>query len=87
MIWRYTGKVPDRTPDNVKMMKWVPQNDLLGSYTASKTAGKDEASKFRRLKYLFPSFISHQLILELELSSLMPAHTGCMKVCVTLFPW
>ncbi|KAM4727818.1 UDP-glucuronosyltransferase 1A1-like [Anableps anableps] len=29
VIWRYTGKVPGRIPDNVKMMKWVPQNDLL----------------------------------------------------------
>ncbi|XP_023191363.1 UDP-glucuronosyltransferase 1-1-like [Xiphophorus maculatus] len=29
VIWRYTGKVPNRIPDNVKMMKWVPQNDLL----------------------------------------------------------
>ncbi|CAI5642026.1 unnamed protein product [Oreochromis niloticus] len=29
VIWRYTGKVPDNVPENVKMMKWVPQNDLL----------------------------------------------------------
>uniref|UniRef100_A0A3P9H6J8 glucuronosyltransferase n=1 Tax=Oryzias latipes TaxID=8090 RepID=A0A3P9H6J8_ORYLA len=29
VIWRYTGKVPDNLPNNVKMMKWVPQNDLL----------------------------------------------------------
>ncbi|MEQ2288364.1 hypothetical protein AMECASPLE_021910 [Ameca splendens] len=29
VIWRYTGKLPSRIPDNVKMMKWVPQNDLL----------------------------------------------------------
>ncbi|KAM4557645.1 UDP-glucuronosyltransferase 1A1-like [Fundulus diaphanus] len=29
VIWRYTGKVPGRIPDNVKLMEWVPQNDLL----------------------------------------------------------
>ncbi|XP_041848041.1 UDP-glucuronosyltransferase 1A1-like [Melanotaenia boesemani] len=29
VIWRYTGKVPGNIPDNVKIMKWVPQNDLL----------------------------------------------------------
>ncbi|XP_068197210.1 UDP-glucuronosyltransferase 1A5-like [Antennarius striatus] len=29
VIWRYAGPVPDGVPDNVKMMEWVPQNDLL----------------------------------------------------------
>ncbi|XP_071346833.1 UDP-glucuronosyltransferase 1A1-like [Trachinotus anak] len=29
VIWRYTGQVPDNLPENVKTMKWVPQNDLL----------------------------------------------------------
>ncbi|XP_020566583.1 UDP-glucuronosyltransferase 1-1-like [Oryzias latipes] len=29
VIWRYAGKVPDNIPKNVKLMKWVPQNDLL----------------------------------------------------------
>ncbi|XP_031711146.1 UDP-glucuronosyltransferase 1-1-like [Anarrhichthys ocellatus] len=29
VIWRYTGKVPDSVPENVKLMNWVPQNDLL----------------------------------------------------------
>ncbi|XP_061694436.1 UDP-glucuronosyltransferase 1A1-like isoform X2 [Syngnathoides biaculeatus] len=29
VIWRYSGLVPDDTPENVKMMSWVPQNDLL----------------------------------------------------------
>ncbi|XP_041804344.1 UDP-glucuronosyltransferase 1A1-like [Chelmon rostratus] len=29
VIWRYTGHVPDNVPENVKMMEWVPQNDLL----------------------------------------------------------
>uniref|UniRef100_A0A665TZX4 UDP-glucuronosyltransferase n=1 Tax=Echeneis naucrates TaxID=173247 RepID=A0A665TZX4_ECHNA len=29
VIWRYTGQVTSSIPENVKMMKWVPQNDLL----------------------------------------------------------
>ncbi|XP_077470472.1 UDP-glucuronosyltransferase 1A1-like isoform X2 [Stigmatopora argus] len=29
VIWRYSGIVPDNTPENIKMMSWVPQNDLL----------------------------------------------------------
>ncbi|KAL7387170.1 hypothetical protein ABVT39_019429 [Epinephelus coioides] len=29
VIWRYTGPVPDSIPENVKLMNWVPQNDLL----------------------------------------------------------
>ncbi|XP_038574587.1 UDP-glucuronosyltransferase 1A7-like isoform X5 [Micropterus salmoides] len=29
VIWRYTGQVSESVPENVKMMKWVPQNDLL----------------------------------------------------------
>uniref|UniRef100_A0A8C9XEF7 UDP-glucuronosyltransferase n=1 Tax=Sander lucioperca TaxID=283035 RepID=A0A8C9XEF7_SANLU len=29
VIWRYTGQVPDSFPENVKLMNWVPQNDLL----------------------------------------------------------
>ncbi|XP_030627728.1 UDP glucuronosyltransferase 1 family, polypeptide B1 [Chanos chanos] len=30
VLWRYTGPVPDHVPENVKLMKWLPQNDLLG---------------------------------------------------------
>ncbi|XP_036420199.1 LOW QUALITY PROTEIN: UDP-glucuronosyltransferase 1-6-like [Colossoma macropomum] len=30
VLWRYTGRVPDQVPDNVKLMEWLPQNDLLG---------------------------------------------------------
>ncbi|XP_076864450.1 UDP-glucuronosyltransferase 1A1-like isoform X2 [Brachyhypopomus gauderio] len=30
VLWRYTGDVPDKVPENVKLMKWLPQNDLLG---------------------------------------------------------
>lgn len=29
VIWRYTGPVPENVPENVKLMEWVPQNDLL----------------------------------------------------------
>ncbi|XP_023695793.2 UDP-glucuronosyltransferase 1A1-like isoform X2 [Paramormyrops kingsleyae] len=30
VLWRYTGPVPTNVPENVKLMKWLPQNDLLG---------------------------------------------------------
>ncbi|XP_036400741.1 UDP-glucuronosyltransferase 1A1-like isoform X1 [Megalops cyprinoides] len=30
VLWRYTGPTPDNLPENVKLMKWLPQNDLLG---------------------------------------------------------
>ncbi|XP_026074374.1 UDP-glucuronosyltransferase-like [Carassius auratus] len=30
VLWRYTGPVPEDAPKNVKLMKWLPQNDLLG---------------------------------------------------------
>ncbi|XP_058646510.1 UDP-glucuronosyltransferase 1-6-like isoform X1 [Onychostoma macrolepis] len=30
VLWRYTGEIPDNVPENVKLMKWLPQNDLLG---------------------------------------------------------
>ncbi|KAF5894020.1 UDP-glucuronosyltransferase 1-1, partial [Clarias magur] len=29
VLWRYTGPVPKDLPENVKLMKWLPQNDLL----------------------------------------------------------
>ncbi|XP_034039734.1 UDP-glucuronosyltransferase-like [Thalassophryne amazonica] len=29
VIWRFTGPLPENVPENVKIMKWVPQNDLL----------------------------------------------------------
>lgn len=29
VIWRFVGQVPENIPENVKMMEWVPQNDLL----------------------------------------------------------
>ncbi|XP_038131379.1 UDP-glucuronosyltransferase-like [Cyprinodon tularosa] len=29
VLWRYTGKVPKDMPKNVKLLKWLPQNDLL----------------------------------------------------------
>ncbi|XP_029930512.1 UDP-glucuronosyltransferase 1-1-like isoform X1 [Myripristis murdjan] len=32
VIWRHTGPVPDNIPENVKMMQWVPQNELLAHH-------------------------------------------------------
>ncbi|CAF89118.1 unnamed protein product, partial [Tetraodon nigroviridis] len=29
VLWRYNGAVPENVPKNVKLMKWLPQNDLL----------------------------------------------------------
>ncbi|XP_036432504.1 UDP-glucuronosyltransferase-like isoform X4 [Colossoma macropomum] len=29
VLWRYTGVVPKDAPKNVRLMKWLPQNDLL----------------------------------------------------------
>ncbi|NXA13560.1 UD11 glucuronosyltransferase, partial [Sapayoa aenigma] len=29
VLWRYTGPTPPNLPKNVKLMKWLPQNDLL----------------------------------------------------------
>ncbi|KAL0967032.1 hypothetical protein UPYG_G00303700 [Umbra pygmaea] len=29
VLWRFTGSIPGKVPENVKMMKWLPQNDLL----------------------------------------------------------
>ncbi|KAM9343491.1 UDP-glucuronosyltransferase-like [Pholidichthys leucotaenia] len=29
VVWRYTGTLPDHVPKNVRIMEWLPQNDLL----------------------------------------------------------
>ncbi|KAK5861360.1 hypothetical protein PBY51_022765 [Eleginops maclovinus] len=29
VVWRYTGDLPKDVPKNVRLMKWLPQNDLL----------------------------------------------------------
>ncbi|XP_037542278.1 UDP-glucuronosyltransferase [Nematolebias whitei] len=29
VVWRYTGALPDNIPKNIRVMKWLPQNDLL----------------------------------------------------------
>lgn len=31
VLWRYNGAMPENAPKNVKVMKWLPQNDLLGT--------------------------------------------------------
>lgn len=33
VVWRYTGALPDDIPKNVRVMKWLPQNDLLGMHS------------------------------------------------------
>ncbi|KAJ8255295.1 hypothetical protein GJAV_G00203260, partial [Gymnothorax javanicus] len=30
VLWRHTGAPPENLPENVKLMKWLPQSDLLG---------------------------------------------------------
>ncbi len=30
VIWKSAGDPPSFVPDNVKMLKWLPQNDILG---------------------------------------------------------
>ncbi|XP_072017474.1 UDP-glucuronosyltransferase 2C1-like [Amphiura filiformis] len=30
IIWRHTGELPTNLGSNIKIMKWIPQNDLLG---------------------------------------------------------
>ncbi|GAA6078373.1 UDP-glucuronosyltransferase, partial [Tachysurus ichikawai] len=29
VLWRYTGVTPKDVPENIKLLKWLPQNDLL----------------------------------------------------------
>ncbi|XP_068602793.1 UDP-glucuronosyltransferase-like [Brachionichthys hirsutus] len=29
VVWRYTGVPPERPPKNIRLMTWLPQNDLL----------------------------------------------------------
>lgn len=30
VFWRYTGEAPPNLAKNTKLVKWLPQNDLLG---------------------------------------------------------
>lgn len=32
VIWRYSGEAPKALSENTKLLKWIPQNDLLGMY-------------------------------------------------------
>lgn len=31
IIWKWNGKIPSSLPSNVKIVKWIPQQDLLGN--------------------------------------------------------
>lgn len=33
VIWRYSGPTPKTLSANTKLLKWIPQNDLLGTHT------------------------------------------------------
>jgi hypothetical protein len=37
VIWKWTGNqsFPDKTPSNVKVVSWMPQQDLLGKYCSN----------------------------------------------------
>ncbi|TRY62273.1 hypothetical protein DNTS_025830 [Danionella cerebrum] len=39
VLWRYAGEMPENVPENVKLMKWLPQNDLLAFITHGGTHG------------------------------------------------
>ncbi len=30
VIWKKSGQTPAKVPDNVKIVDWMPQNDILG---------------------------------------------------------
>ncbi|KAJ8260918.1 hypothetical protein COCON_G00166410 [Conger conger] len=30
VLWRYSGEKPDTLPPNIRLLDWIPQNDLLG---------------------------------------------------------
>lgn len=32
VLWRYTGTPPPNLAKNTKLVKWLPQNDLLGTW-------------------------------------------------------
>lgn len=37
VVWRYAGVPPEDVPKNVKLMQWLPQNDLLGVFSFIQT--------------------------------------------------
>lgn len=37
VIWRYSGPPPKTLSANTKLLKWIPQNDLLGTQTHTHT--------------------------------------------------
>ena len=32
VLWKSAGQPPNALPANVKMLEWLPQNDILGKY-------------------------------------------------------
>ena len=32
VLWKSAGQPPNSLPSNVKMLDWLPQNDILGKY-------------------------------------------------------
>lgn len=32
ILWKHTEEVPDGVPDNVKIVNWTPQQDVLSMY-------------------------------------------------------
>lgn len=96
VLWRYTGVVPEDIPKNVKLMKWLPQNDLLGvlsffqavlpSCDIKYVLKKLPAIAFGWIEPLTVCFCAPQPIPKLESSSLMEAPTVSMRASAMLFP-
>ncbi|KAI2660556.1 UDP-glucuronosyltransferase 1A5 [Labeo rohita] len=47
VLWRNTGPVPQNAPKNVKLMKWLPQNDLWGMDNVQRLVSRGVAETLR----------------------------------------